>query len=103
MGATQNPDKELTETKSRLKRIENLLRAQFDPQAISVHDDSASHAGHAGAQEGGETHYTVAMTSPAFAGLSRVGRHRMVMAALADEFASGLHALALRLKAPGED
>jgi BolA protein len=103
MGATQNPDKELTEGKSRLKRIENLLRAQFAPLAIAVHDDSASHAGHAGAREGGETHYTVTMTSPAFVGQSRVARQRMVMAALAQEFATGLHALALRLKAPGED
>jgi BolA family transcriptional regulator, general stress-responsive regulator len=102
MAATRNPDKELTEPKSRLKRIEAALRSAFAPQAITVHDDSAAHAGHSGARAGGETHYSVAMTAAAFAGLSRVARQRAVMAALAEEFATGLHALALKLKAPGE-
>lgn len=103
MAATQNPDKELTEAKSRLNRIENVLRAQFAPLAIHVHDDSAAHAGHSGARPGGETHFNVTMTAAAFAGMSRVARQRAVMAALAAEFATGLHALALKLNAPGEN
>jgi BolA protein len=94
------PDKELTNTKmqpSRAQRIEQALRAQFVPHQIEVIDDSHRHAGHAGAQPGGETHYRVLLRSAAFAGLSRVARHRAVTRALAAEFASGLHALSLDL------
>ena len=65
-------------------------------------DDSAKHAGHAGARAEGQTHYSVLLVSDRFAGLSRVDRHRLVNAALAPEFAAGLHALALTLKTPAE-
>ncbi|MDW8314664.1 MAG: BolA family protein [Rhodovarius sp.] len=87
---------------SRTERIEALLTARFAPTRLVVRDDSHLHAGHAGAAAGGETHYTITMESPAFAGLSRVARSRLVHEALAAEFATGLHALALRLSAPGE-
>jgi BolA family transcriptional regulator, general stress-responsive regulator len=102
MGATNSTDKELTALKSRAARIEMILRTRFAPTFVQVTDDSAAHAGHAGAQPGGETHYSVAMTSAAFAGHNRVARQRAVMDALAAEFAGGLHALALKLKAPDE-
>jgi BolA protein len=69
---------------------------------LEVQDDSHLHAGHAGAAPGGETHYSVRLVSPAFAGLGRLARSRAVHATLADEFAGGLHALALKLQAPGE-
>ncbi len=69
---------------------------------IQVRDDSGMHAGHAGAQPGGETHYSVALVSALFRGKSRVERSRMVHALLADEFTSGLHALALSLKSDEE-
>ena len=85
---------------NRAIRIEAALRAAFTPVMLTVTDDSALHAGHAGAAPGGETHYTVTMVSAAFAGISRVERARAVHAALADEFASGLHALALNLRTP---
>ena len=87
---------------NRLARIESVLRDRFAPTILRVEDDSAKHAGHAGAQPGGETHYSLLLVSDQFRGLGRVERHRLVNQALADEFAAGLHALALTLKAPGE-
>ena len=67
-----------------------------------MRDDSALHAGHAGARPGGQTHYAVRVVAPGFAGMNRVARSRAVHAALAQEFSGGLHALALELRAPGE-
>ena len=69
---------------------------------LEVVDDSGSHAGHAGARTGGQTHYNVMVVSPAFTGLGRVARHRLVNQALGAEFEGGLHALSLVLRAPGE-
>ncbi len=82
----------------RLSRIRDILTEAFDPVDLDVIDDSAKHAGHAGARPEGETHYTVRITSPAFEGLSRVQIQRSVMLALQSEFDSGLHALSLRAK-----
>lgn len=87
---------------SRADRIRTALEAAFAPAQVTVDDDSHRHAGHAGARPEGETHYTVAVISPAFAGQSRVARSRAVHAALAAEFADGMHALALRLATPEE-
>jgi len=87
---------------NRAERIRAALEAAFAPAEVNVADDSARHAGHAGARPGGQTHYSVAVVSPAFAGLTRVARSRAVHDALAAEFADGLHALALRLRTPEE-
>ncbi len=87
---------------SRAARIETRLAADFAPLRLAVTDDSARHAGHAGAQPGGETHFSVLMVSAAFRAQSRVARSRAVHAALAAEFADGLHALALTLRTPEE-
>lgn len=87
---------------SRADRIRATLEAAFAPAQVVVQDDSARHAGHAGARPQGETHYTVAVVSPAFAGRSRVDRSRAVHAALEVEFSHGLHALSLRLMTPEE-
>ena len=87
---------------SRADRIAAALRAAFPPAEVRVVDDSAKHAGHAGAAPGGETHYSVQVVSPAFAGMTRVARSRAVHDALAAEFAGGLHALALTLRTPAE-
>jgi BolA protein len=86
----------------RSDRIQDAIRSAFAPAEVTVVDDSHRHAGHAGAQPGGETHYTVRVVSATFAGMSRVARSRAVHAALSDEFAGGLHALALELRAPEE-
>jgi stress-induced morphogen len=87
---------------TRADRITARLSEAFAPTLLRVVDDSARHAGHAGAAEGGQTHYTVLMVSAAFAGQSRVARSRAVHEALAGEFAGGLHALALTLRTPAE-
>jgi BolA protein len=87
---------------TRADRIEALLRQHFAPDLLRVTDDSARHAGHAGARPGGQTHYAVEMVAACFAGQSRVARSRAVHAALAAEFDSGLHALALTLRSPAE-
>ena len=81
-------------------RIETLLREHFAPTVLEVVDDSAKHAGHAGARPGGQTHYTVRITSAAFAGKTQVARHRAVYAVLQPLFDEGLHALALHTNAP---
>jgi BolA protein len=88
---------------NRAARLEATLRAQFAPIELVVQDDSARHAGHAGATPGGETHFNVRIVSELFTSLSRVARSRAVNTALASEFATGLHALSLQLRAPGED
>lgn len=87
---------------TRATRMEAALRQAFAPAALEIIDDSAKHAGHAGARPGGETHYTVLMVSAHFAGMNRVARSRAVHEALAAEFADGLHALALTLRSPAE-
>jgi BolA family transcriptional regulator, general stress-responsive regulator len=83
-------------------QIEDKLTAAFAPVALTVTDDSALHAGHAGAPEGGESHFTVQIVSAAFSGQSRIARHRAVNQALAEELAGPVHALAVKAKAPGE-
>jgi stress-induced morphogen len=87
---------------NRQDRLRAELITAFAPTLLEVVDDSARHAGHAGAAAGGQTHYTIKMVSAAFAGQSRVARSRAVHQVLAGEFASGLHALSLSLSAPDE-
>tara|TARA_R100000501_G_C2539757_1_gene59029 strand:- start:78 stop:305 length:228 start_codon:yes stop_codon:yes gene_type:complete len=70
----------------------------FSPTLLNVTDDSARHAGHAGAQPGGETHYNVEIESTAFAGKTRVEMQRAVNSALKEEFDSGLHALSIKAR-----
>lgn len=78
------------------------LTESFAPDELCVADVSAEHEGHRGHRHGGETHFTVKIVSPAFAGLSRVERQRRVYAVLAEELKSTVHALQLETKAPGE-
>lgn len=82
--------------------METKLAAAFEPVHLVVSDDSEQHHGHGGWREGGETHFSVEVVSAAFAGKSRVDRHRMINAALAEELAGGVHALAIKARAPGE-
>ena len=80
-------------------RIELKLREAFAPTALIVTDDSHRHAGHAGARPDGETHFSIEITSPAFAGLTRVDMHRAINDLLKAEFAERIHALAITAKA----
>ncbi len=84
----------------RQTRIEDILTAAFEPVSLAVIDDSHKHEGHAGAAPGGETHYSVEIVAEAFAGLSRVQVQRAIMMVLQKEFDTGLHALALKARAP---
>ncbi len=79
------------------QEIEAKLRAAFDPSVLEVVDDSESHRGHAGYQEGGESHFNVKIVSAKFSGLSRVARHRAVHEALGPDLIGRIHALALDL------
>ena len=78
------------------------LTTALTPAAIEIVDESARHAGHAGARPGGETHFRVAITAAAFAGRGRAERQRLVHGLLAEELRGGVHALSLQLRAPGE-
>ncbi|HEY3599129.1 MAG TPA: BolA family protein [Paraburkholderia sp.] len=85
----------------RIALIETRLAAALAPvQSIAVRDDSAQHAGHAGAAAGG--HYSVTIVAAAFAGKARVARHRMVYDALAAAMQRGIHALAITAYTPEE-
>jgi BolA protein len=87
---------------SRADRLQKILTGHFSSLQVEVTDDSLKHAGHAGAQPRGETHYRVTIVSPLFSGKTRMQRHRMVNEAVKNEFATGLHALQLILKTPEE-
>ena len=82
--------------------IRNKLTEAFQPTRLEVQDDSARHAGHAGARPGGESHFNVLIEAQAFAGAPKVARQRMVYRALADELAGPVHALSVKALAPGE-
>jgi len=78
--------------------LESALRSALAPSRLEVLDESAAHAGHAGANGLGRgTHFRVRLASPAFAGLSRVGKHRLVYDALRNFTDAGLHALAIEI------
>jgi len=83
-------------------RLRAKLEAALSPLALDIEDESAKHAGHAGAREGGETHYRIRIVSEGFAGLSRVQRQRKVYAAVAEELAERVHALSLVTLTPEE-
>ncbi|HYA80371.1 MAG TPA: BolA family protein [Methylocystis sp.] len=84
-------------------RIETKIAAAFAPQLVSVVDESSRHAGHGHHHHpDGETHFRVEIVSDAFAGKSRLERHRMVNAVLAEELKERVHALAVTAKTPGE-
>jgi BolA protein len=80
--------------------VDQALRTHLTPESLTVRDDSAAHAGHAGAREG--SHLAVHIVSARFTGLNRVARHRLVYDALRDLMPQGIHALAIDAHAPGD-
>ena len=82
--------------------ITKKLIEAFAPESLDVADESHLHEGHAGHRPGGETHFRVYIVSPAFEGKSRIERHRMINATLAQELAGSVHALAIHAHGPGE-
>jgi BolA family transcriptional regulator, general stress-responsive regulator len=82
--------------------ITQKLQQHLRPTQLEVTDESHQHHGHAGWREGGETHFRLDIVSDAFEGKSRVERHRLVNDVVQEAFARGLHALAIKARAPGE-
>lgn len=84
------------------EEIERRLRSALAPERLEIVDESARHAGHAGARPEGETHFSVVVVSAAFAGLGRLERQRRVHTLLADLLRERIHALQIVARAPGE-
>lgn len=82
------------------QEMERLLTATFAPTRLEVINDSAGHRGHAGDDGSGESHFTVVIEAPVFAGKSRLECQRMVNRALGDIPRQRVHALAIRASAP---
>ena len=83
-------------------RVEDEMRAKlyeaFQPDLLEIVDESERHRGHAGYQEGGQSHFQVRIKAAAFGPMSRIERHRAVHAALGDELVGRIHALALKIE-----
>ncbi|HEX3664947.1 MAG TPA: BolA family protein [Rhizomicrobium sp.] len=82
--------------------IRRKLVEAFRPSQIDVNDESALHAGHAGARPAGETHFRVRIVAPAFIDMSRVARQRKIYEVLSAEMHGQIHALSIEARAPGE-
>lgn len=106
MVAAHDADKAMNAESGRINamtvrdRIRSTLTEAFQPVSLEVVDESHLHKGHAGHRPGGESHFRVKITAPAFAGKTRVATHRMIYDALAGEIEQGVHALAIEAKAP---
>lgn len=83
---------------TRTEKIRTRLEEAFAPRRLEVVDDSESHRGHAGFQEGGESHFNVVIEAEAFKGQTRIARHRAVHAALGKDLVAEIHALALTIR-----
>ena len=86
---------------STVERLRSALETALSPVQLDIRDDSAQHAGHAGAREGGHFHVTI--TAAAFVGRNAVQRHRMVYAAAADLMGRGIHALSIDARDPAQE
>ena len=84
------------------QEIRKLLTVFLSPARLVVSNDSASHRGHAGDDDSGESHFSVEIESAAFAGVSRLERQRMVNRALGDLMDERVHAMQIKARAPGE-
>jgi BolA protein len=80
--------------------ITQALEERLQPVELELVDDSAAHAGHAGAREG--SHFNVRIVSAKFAGMPRISRHRLVYDALRPWMNEGIHALAIDARTPDE-
>lgn len=86
---------------ARVAMIRDKLTAALAPVSLEIQDDSAKHAGHVGARDGGG-HFNVHIVSAAFAGKSPIERHRLVYGALGDAMQREIHALSIQAKSPDE-
>lgn len=86
---------------STARAIEKALEERLQPERLRIEDQSHRHAGHAGAKDG-RGHFEVIVVSRAFAGKSRIERHRLVFAAVGELMQTAIHALSIRAYAPDE-
>ena len=84
----------------RVERIRQVLTARLAPVELLIRDDSAAHAGHAGARAGG--HFSVVVVSAQFAGRTRMQRHQLVYEAVAELMRTDIHALSIQARTPQE-
>ncbi|MEO1242466.1 MAG: BolA family protein [Pseudomonadota bacterium] len=82
--------------------IQRKIRERLSPSILEVTDESHLHAGHAGAPDGGESHFRINVVADQFEGLSRVARQRLINDILRDELAGPIHALAMKTQTPAE-
>jgi BolA protein len=87
-------------TSERVERIRQVLNTRLAPVSLEIRDDSARHAGHAGAREGG--HFSVIVVSKQFAGRTRMQRHQLVYAAVSELMRTDIHALSIQARTPQE-
>ena len=85
---------------NRVEQLRKVLQSELAPLSLEIIDDSAKHAGHAGAREGG--HFRVVLVAEAFKGRSQLERHRLVYAAVAPLMGQGVHALSIIARTPDE-
>jgi len=83
-------------------RMREKLMVGLHPTRLDLVNESHLHAGHSSSPGTGESHFRLLIVSDAFSGKSRVERHRIVNALLANELRDGVHALAIKARAPGE-
>jgi BolA protein len=84
------------------QQIRELLMVGLEPLRLDVVNDSHQHRGHAGSPGTGESHFSVLVVSPRFAGQGRLARHRLVTDTLGTLLRDRIHALAIKAYAPGE-
>lgn len=84
----------------RVEKIRQALTARLAPVQLLIRDDSAAHAGHAGARDGG--HFSVVVVSEQFAGRTRMQRHQLVYEAVAELMRTDIHALSIQARTPQE-
>jgi BolA protein len=82
------------------EQLRSALEKELSPLSLQIIDDSARHAGHAGAREGG--HFTIEVVAGVFRGRAQLERHRLVYAAVAPLMGRGVHALSIRAHSPEE-
>jgi BolA family transcriptional regulator, general stress-responsive regulator len=85
---------------SRVAQLRSAIERELTPLKLEINDDSAQHAGHAGAREGG--HFRVQVVATVFSGRSQLERHRLVYAAVAPLMGQGVHALSIIARSPEE-
>jgi len=87
--------------KNRVEMIRVRLQQALRPESLEITDESAKHAGHAGAQSGGG-HFVVSIVSRMFEGKALIQRHRLVYDAIGDAMHTEIHALSITAKTPEE-